>query len=64
MLLTGINGDLKDAAENAEIMQLLNGQAAKENMIQQGMVAPQFFVGSAGGPSYTNAREFRGQPLT
>lgn len=56
MLLTGINGDLKDAAENSEIMQLLEGKAAKENMIHQGMVAPQFFVASGGGPAYTNSQ--------
>jgi Mn-containing catalase len=56
MLLTGINGDLKDAAENSEIMQLLDGKAAKENMIHQGMTAPQFFVGSGGGPAYTNSQ--------
>lgn len=56
MLLTGINGDLKNAAENSEIMQLLNGKSAKEAMIQQGMTAPQLFVGSAGGPCYTNSQ--------
>lgn len=56
MLLTGINGDLKDAAENSEIMQLLDGKAAKENMIHQGIVAPQFLVGTAGGPAYTNSQ--------
>src|ERR1700712_2814100 len=56
MLLTGINGDLKDAAENAEIMQLLDGKAAKEEMIHKGMVAPQLFVGTAGGPAYTNSQ--------
>ncbi len=56
MLLTGINGDLKKAAETSEIMQLLDGKASKENMIHQAMVAPQFFVGSAGGPSYTNSQ--------
>ncbi|MES2648063.1 MAG: manganese catalase family protein [Bacteroidota bacterium] len=56
MLLTGINGDLKNAAENSEIMQLLNGKAAKEDMIHQGMVAPQLFVGTAGGPAYTNSQ--------
>src|SRR5215213_10456760 len=32
MLLQGVNGDLKNAAENSEIMQLLDGKAAKENM--------------------------------
>lgn len=56
MLLTGINGDLKEAAENSEIMQLLNGKAAKENMIHEGMTAPQFLVGTAGGPAYTNSQ--------
>lgn len=56
MLLTGINGDLKDAAENSEIMQLLNGKTAKESMIHQGMTAPQFFVATGGGPAYTNSQ--------
>lgn len=55
MLLTGINGDLKNAAENAEIMQLLNGKAAKEEMIHQAMVAPQFLVASGGSPAFTNS---------
>ncbi len=56
MLLTGINGDLKNAAENSEIMQLLDGKASKENMIHKGMIAPQFLVGSAGSPCYTNSQ--------
>ena len=56
MLLTGVNGDLKNAADQSEIMQLLEGKAAKENMIHQGMVAPQFFVGSGGTPAYTNSQ--------
>lgn len=55
MLLTGVNGDLKKAADNSEIMQLLDGKASKENMIHQGMVAPQFLVSTAGGPAYTNS---------
>jgi Mn-containing catalase len=56
MLLTGVNGDLKNAAENSEIMQLLNGKGAKEEVIHKAMVAPQFVVGSAGGPCYTNSQ--------
>ena len=56
MLLTGINGDLKDAAEKSEIMQLLNGKGAKEEVIHQGMTAPQFLVGTAGSPAYTNSQ--------
>ena len=56
MLLTGINGDLKNAAENSEIMQMMNGKAAKEKLIHEAMVAPQFLVGTAGGPAYTNSQ--------
>lgn len=56
MLLQGVNGDLKNAAENSEIMQLLNGKASKENIIHQAMVAPQFLVQSAGGPTLTNSQ--------
>jgi Mn-containing catalase len=56
MLLTGINGDLKNAAESSEIMKLLDGKAAKEEVIHQGMTAPQFLVGSAGTPAYTNSQ--------
>jgi len=56
MLLTGINGDLKDAAERSEIMQLLNGKAAKEEVIHKGMTAPQFLVASGGSPAYTNSQ--------
>lgn len=56
MLLTGVNGDLKNAAENSEIMQLLNGKGAKEEVIHKAMVAPQFLVGSGGGPCYTNSQ--------
>jgi Mn-containing catalase len=56
MLLTGINGDLKNAADSSEIMKLLDGKAAKEDVIHQGIVAPQFFVGSAGTPCYTNSQ--------
>jgi Mn-containing catalase len=56
MLLKGINGDLKNAADNSEIMKLLNGKAGKEEVIHQGMTAPQFLVGSAGTPAYTNSQ--------
>src|SRR3954467_6664535 len=45
MLLTGINGDLKAAADKSEIMQLLEGWTSKENIIHQAMVAPQFLAG-------------------
>lgn len=56
MLLTGINGDLKNASERAEIMRLLDGKAAKEQMIHESMIAPQFLVGSGGTPAFTNTQ--------
>lgn len=56
MLLQGINGDLKNAADNSEIMQLLNGRSAKEAFIHQAMVAPQFLTSTGGGPALTNSQ--------
>jgi len=56
MLLQGVNGDLKNAAEESEIMQLLDGKAKKEELIHKAMVAPELFVQTAGGPAYTNSQ--------
>ncbi|MEZ4861726.1 MAG: manganese catalase family protein [Caldilineaceae bacterium] len=55
MLLDGINGELKNAAEEAEIMQLLKGKAAKESLLHEAMIAPQTLVLSGGGPLLTNS---------
>ncbi|HRW07150.1 MAG TPA: manganese catalase family protein [Caldilineaceae bacterium] len=54
MLLDGINGELKNAAEESEIMQLLNGKGAKESLIHDAMIDPQVLVLSGGGPTLTN----------
>lgn len=56
MLLQGVNGDLKNAADESEIMTLLNGKKAKEEFIHQAIVAPQFLVSSGGTPAYTNSQ--------
>lgn len=50
MLLTGINGEMKDMADNAEINQMMGGKAAKEDFIHQTTINPQFGVISAGSP--------------
>jgi Mn-containing catalase len=55
MLLDGINGELKDAAEEAEIMQLLEGKQQKESLIHQAMMDPQTLVLSGGGPTMSNS---------
>jgi Mn-containing catalase len=56
MLLAGVNGKLKDEAEEAEIMKLLGGKAAKESVIHDAMVNPHFLVESAGTPILTDSR--------
>ncbi|SFW77109.1 manganese catalase family protein [Chitinophaga sancti] len=56
MLLQGVNGDLKKAADESEIMQMLDGRKAKEEIIHRSMIAPQFLTSSGGGPAYTNSQ--------
>ncbi|MGN6371364.1 MAG: manganese catalase family protein [Phycisphaerae bacterium] len=56
MLLDGINGDLKNAAERSDIMRLLRGTAGKEEVIHEAIMSPQFMVLSAGGPTLTNSQ--------
>lgn len=56
MLLKGVNGELKDAAEQADIMKMMNGNAGKENIMHNVFINPQFFVLSAGGPRLTNSQ--------
>ncbi len=57
MLLKGVNGALKDAADSSEIMQVLEGKAAKENIIHAALSAnPQFPIITGGGPALRNSQ--------
>jgi Mn-containing catalase len=56
MLLAGVNGKLKDAADESEIMKLLEGKAVKESVIHDAMTNPHFVVESGGGPMLTDSR--------
>lgn len=56
MLLGGVNGALKNAADEEEIMTLLNGKAAKESYIHEAMVNPHFAVLTGGGPALTDSQ--------
>jgi len=57
MLLKGVNGELKDAADSSEIMQVLEGKAAKENIIHAALSAnPQFPIITGGGPTLRNSQ--------
>lgn len=56
MLLNGINGELKDAADRSDLMKLLQGSASKEEYIHEAMIQPQFLALSGGGPTLTNSQ--------
>jgi Mn-containing catalase len=57
MLLKGVNGELKDAADQSEIMQVMNGKAAKENIIHEALRAnPQFPIITGGGVTPRNSQ--------
>ena len=55
MLLDGINGELKDAAEQSPVTKLTRGKAAKEEVMHEALVNPQFLVLSGGGPTLTDS---------
>ncbi len=55
MLLTGVNGELKNAADESDLTKLLDGKASKENYIHDAMVDPHFFIVSGGTPTLTDS---------
>ncbi|HLN19526.1 MAG TPA: manganese catalase family protein [Bacteroidales bacterium] len=56
MLLTGISGELKNAADESDLTKLLDGSAAKEEYMQQALINPHFFVLTGGSPSLTDSQ--------
>jgi len=56
MLLDGINGDLKNAAERSDLMKLMGGKTDKEQMIHEALINPQFLALSGGGPRLTDSQ--------
>lgn len=57
MLLKGVNGELKNAADQSEIMQVMDGKAAKESIIHAALTAnPQFPIITGGGPTPRNSQ--------
>src|SRR3954466_1422500 len=55
LLLTGVNGELKNAADESDLTKLLDGKGAREEYIHQTLVNPHFFVLSGGGPVVTDS---------
>src|ERR1043166_6716312 len=44
MLLEGVNGELKNAAERSDLMRLLQGKSAHDQLIQEATTSSQFLV--------------------
>src|ERR671928_232094 len=55
MLLKGVNGELKNAADSSELMDMMDGKAKKEDYIHDALVNPHFWVESGGGPMLTDS---------
>ncbi|MFW6330589.1 MAG: manganese catalase family protein [Gemmatimonadota bacterium] len=58
MLPDGLNGELKDAAEDVDVVKIVGDRAAKDQYIHDAMMNPQFFVLSGGGPTVTDSQGF------
>jgi len=56
MLLTGVNGELKNAADESDLTKMLDGQSAKQDYIHQAIINPHFFLLSGGGPLVTDSQ--------
>src|SRR5687767_8764713 len=56
MLLDGVNGEIKDAAEGNLVAQIGNGSAKKKNVIAMAMDNPRFLLESGGGPMVTDSQ--------
>ncbi|UEM21372.1 manganese catalase family protein [Skermanella mucosa] len=56
MLLSGVHGEIKDIADENPIMKMMDGKAAKEELIHEALMNPQFGALTGGGPELTNSQ--------
>jgi Mn-containing catalase len=54
MLLDGINGDLKNAAESSDLMKITRNKGYRDELVQEVSVNPSFLVLTGGGPMPIN----------
>jgi Mn-containing catalase len=55
MLLDGVNGEIKNAAEGNLVAQMGNGSVQKKNVVAMAMDNPRFLLESGGGPLATDS---------
>lgn len=58
MLLDGVNGELKNAADSNYLADLVSGSLEKDQMIHQAMTNPQFLAVSGGGPTLSDSQGY------
>jgi Mn-containing catalase len=59
MLLEGVNGRLKDAADSSGVVRLTQAAGMKDDLLHQASIHPAFVIECGGGPALTDAQ---GQP--
>jgi len=55
MLLDGVNGDLKNAAEHSDLMRMMRGKGERESLVQEASISPTLLIETGGGPSVTDS---------
>ena len=55
MLLTGVDGELKNAVDESDFTKMLDGKASKESYIHEALVNPHFYLISGGTPTLTDS---------
>jgi Mn-containing catalase len=56
MLLTGVNGELKNTTDETDLTKMLDGRTVNDDYINHALVNPHFFLTSGGGPTLTDSR--------
>jgi Mn-containing catalase len=58
MLLSGVNGELKDAVERSSLKKVMNGANGRDDLVHEALTSPQFLVLSGGGPTVTDSNGY------
>jgi Mn-containing catalase len=55
MLLSGVNGELKNAVERSSLSKVMNGKSGRDELVHEALTSPSFLVLSGGGPVVTDS---------
>ena len=54
MLLSGVNGELKNAVEQTSLAKVMKGSKGRDELVHEALTNPAFLVNSGGGPTVTD----------